>query len=318
MVHSPPDFGVCFIDSIWAPSFSETPNWKVFSIFEKLSSHFPVVTAACGYPELSMNVPVVVLLLLQPFPFNKQYIIWSFWWLLQKCMRCLNQEGHKPSFIPWRLFLGGKPLVKMAFAVQVLSFPTVYAEVSRLQEPSYEGGKELNQWFVAVYLATGCYESWVNVWPSSMLSRSITAMGLTLWSACSVGQERPVVDSMRPVPYCDLLWQARSLTQRVNGKIQPPLVPSGMAEEKGRMEGEQEGEDVCKRPAALTFLWIKHKVFSVLPRRPHLLILHAHIGNKMPRLLDMLTWMCFYEECRGLTGGCLLLYFFLFKVFAWF
>lgn len=141
MVHSPPDFGVCFIDSIWAPSFSETPNWKVFSIFEKLSSHFPVVTAACGYPELSMNVPVVVLLLLQPFPFNKQYIIWSFWWLLQKCMRCLNQEGHKPSFIPWRLFLGGKPLVKMAFAVQVLSFPTVYAEVSRLQEPSYEGGE---------------------------------------------------------------------------------------------------------------------------------------------------------------------------------
>lgn len=209
-------------------------------------------------------------------------------------------------------------MLKWPLPSRCYPFPLCMLRFQGYRNRPMRGGKELNQWFVAVYLATGCYESWVNVWLSSMLSRSITAMGLTLWSACSVGQERPVVDSMRPVPYCDLLWQASSLTQRVNGKIQPPLVPSGMAEEKGRMEGEQEGEDVCKRPAALTFLWIKHKVFSVLPRRPHLLILHAHIGNKMPRLLDMLTWMCFYEECRGLTGGCLLLYFFLFKVFAWF
>lgn len=85
----------------------------------------------------------------------------------------------------------------------------------------------------------------------------------------------------------------------------------------GRREGTDgkraRGEDVCKRPAALTFLWIKHKVFSVLPRRPHLLILHglcaAHIWNKMPRLLDMLPWTCFMRSAESLTGGCLPLYF---------
>ncbi len=82
-----------------------------------------------------------------------------------------------------------------------------------------------------------------------------------------------------------------------------------MAGAQRLMEREQEGEDVCKRPAALTFLWIKHKVFSVLARRPHLLhpTCAAHIWNKLPRLLDMLMWVYFYEECWALTGGCLLL-----------
>ncbi len=39
----------------------------------------------------------------------------------------------------------------MAFAIQVLSFPALYADISRLQEPSYKvqrGGKELNQWLL--------------------------------------------------------------------------------------------------------------------------------------------------------------------------
>lgn len=85
---------------------------------------------------------------------------------------------------------------------------------------SAERGKELNQWFVAVYLAIGCGESRINVWPSSVLSGSITAVELTLWSACSVGRERAVVDSMRLVLHCDLLWQARSSAERVNGKMQ--------------------------------------------------------------------------------------------------
>lgn len=130
--------------------------------------------------------------------------------------------------------------------------------------------------------------------------------------------ERAVVDSMRPVPHCDLLWQARSSAERVNGKMQesnPPLVLSGMEGEKGLTEREQGGEDVCKRPAALTFLWIKHKVFSVLPRRPHLLILHglcaAHIWNKMPRLLDMLTWTCFMRSAE-VSPECVCNFIFLF------
>ncbi len=39
----------------------------------------------------------------------------------------------------------------MAFAIQVLSFPALYADISTLQETSYKvqrGGKELNQWLL--------------------------------------------------------------------------------------------------------------------------------------------------------------------------
>lgn len=157
----------------------------------------------------------------------------------------------------------------------------------------------------------------INVWQSSVLSACIMAVELTLWSACSVGQERSVVDSMRPVPHCDLLWQARSSAERVNGKMREsnPLSSWVVWQERRDWWKEQEGEDVCKRPAALTFLWIKHKVFSVLARRPHLLhpTCAAHIWNKLPRLLDMLMWMYFYQKCWGLTGGCLLLNFSCFK-----
>lgn len=121
---------------------------------------------------------------------------------------------------------------------------------------------------------------------------------------------------MRPVLHCDLLWQARSSAERVNGKMQEsnPLLSWVVWKERRDWWKESKGGGcVCKRPAALTFLWIKHKVFSVLPRRPHLLILHglcaAHIWNKMPRLLDMLTWTCFMRSTESLTGGCLPLYF---------
>jgi len=82
------------------------------SIFEELSWHFPVVTLARGYPELRMNVPVVLLLLFQPFLFNKLYIILSFWWLHQKCLRCLNQEENKPLFILGGCFGGGETTCK--------------------------------------------------------------------------------------------------------------------------------------------------------------------------------------------------------------
>lgn len=94
MVHSPLDFGVCFIDSIWAPSFCWNLKWQLGFMWIFL---FMKNCLSCCYSSLLVYkaCSAVLRLIFQPFPFNKLYIIPSFWWLLQKWLRCLNQEGEQ-------------------------------------------------------------------------------------------------------------------------------------------------------------------------------------------------------------------------------